>query len=115
MTNSATVKREVKGLELAAKGAVTRIAWGEWDVKGDSGKHYTVERHINNEDEEMWVCDCPDHTYRLIECKHIVAVQELDHEVRMYFSACGFHGTQVARLKREVSVRASKVASKWYG
>lgn len=106
--------REIKGLELAVAGAVTRISFDEWDVAGSNGKHWTVVQHKDHEGNEMWECDCPDHVHREVTCKHIHAVQELDGAVRSYQSRARFYGAEVATLKAAVAVRASIAAKGWW-
>jgi putative transposase len=82
--------REVKGLEMAGnfgkKGqpdvAIQRLNKVTYKVKSqsDSSKWYTVVRQYGSErftkwySEGGWTCDCPDHSFRHVICKHIHAV-----------------------------------------
>ena len=41
--------------------------------------------HVTRKENGGWLCDCPDHVYREVRCKHIIAVQirtELRNKVR---------------------------------
>lgn len=63
--------RITKGYELYNSGLVERINLREYIVSGK----YTVEDLTTNEDIEPYLkCSCPDHVYRAVQCKHIIAV-----------------------------------------
>lgn len=74
--------RELKGLAIAAKGAqVKRINKVSYLVKSQtSNQWYSVVREYGSAKfpkwygEGGWKCNCPDHTYRKTQCKHIYAV-----------------------------------------
>jgi transposase-like protein len=63
--------RQEKGIEIANKNQLTRIDEHTYKVKSQSSdKEYSVVST-----EAGWNCNCPDHTYRHICCKHIHAVE----------------------------------------
>jgi len=65
--------REERGLEIAKakESQITRIDHTTYKVLSQSGNgDYAV---CLSEDE--WVCECPDHRYRGVKCKHIWAVE----------------------------------------
>jgi len=64
--------REKRGLEIAkTDNQINRIDVHTYIVKSQSGNgEYRVYK---NEDE--WRCECPDHKYRHLKCKHIFAVE----------------------------------------
>lgn len=64
--------REQRGLEIANLGdQIKRIYEGIYEVKSQSGNGgYEV---INTK--WGWECECPDHVYRHVKCKHIWAVE----------------------------------------
>jgi transposase-like protein len=67
----ATNEREQKGEEIAKNGSVKRINEFTYTVKSQSGNgEYSVWKNRND-----WVCNCPDHFYRNVVCKHLVAVR----------------------------------------
>jgi len=65
--------RILRGHELIANGSkIIKLDQDTYLVPSQSknGDKYRVER-IDGE----WRCECPDHQYRLVQCKHIYAVQ----------------------------------------
>lgn len=64
--------REQRGIEIAKmNNQIQRINSHAYIVKSQSNNgEYCVSK-----DEEGWHCECPDHIYRRINCKHIYAVQ----------------------------------------
>ena len=86
---SAMNVREMKGLEMA-KGisrrnqpdvSIQRLNKLTYKAKSqsDSSKFYTVLKQYSrtfgdNIRDGQWTCDCPDHTFRNVVCKHIHAV-----------------------------------------
>jgi putative transposase len=87
-----TEMREMKGLAIAAKGAqIKRINKLSYSVKSQtSDLWYSVVREYGSEKfpkwygEGGWQCNCPDHTYRKKQCKHIYAVlfsRKIRHEI----------------------------------
>ncbi|MEM3094883.1 MAG: DDE-type integrase/transposase/recombinase, partial [Nitrososphaera sp.] len=73
--------REEKGYKLTfQKGALSRIDENTYTVKSQSGNgSYVVIQTENG-----WKCACPDHTFRHVKCKHIIAIeysQELRREI----------------------------------
>jgi len=62
--------RAEKGAKIAAQD-VEQINASTFFVKSQSGKAgYSVTNFRGK-----WTCDCPDHKFRQIECKHIIAVK----------------------------------------
>lgn len=82
-----TLTREQKGHNLCfQKGAISRLDESTYQVKSQSGNgHYVViETPFGRK------CNCPDHVYRHVKCKHIIAVeysQELRREVETSIKA----------------------------
>lgn len=71
ITENKHVDRIVKGHELYNNGLVERIGLREYIVSGK----YTVEDLTTKEDIEPFLkCSCPDHVFRDVQCKHIMAV-----------------------------------------
>jgi len=63
--------RMERGQAILSADGVRRIDENEYAVRSQSGNgEYQV---ISTE--AGWTCACPDHTYRTIECKHILAVK----------------------------------------
>jgi len=64
--------RAVKGFIIAnTRYQIKKITSIEYIVKSQSSlKKYAVSKDMGN-----WHCECPDHTYRRVTCKHIFAVQ----------------------------------------
>jgi transposase-like protein len=75
--------RQVKGQAIAeAPNQVKRIFENLYEVKSQSGNgEYKVERTLVG-----WSCNCPDHVYRGVKCKHIWAV-ELSFNLRRHVCA----------------------------
>jgi putative transposase len=65
-------RREQKGQLIArSSGSVQRINENEYIVNSQSNRsNYRI-----HSTELEWRCDCPDHTYRDVKCKHIFAVE----------------------------------------
>lgn len=74
--------RELKGLQMAKEigqnetpdVSIQRLNRFTYKVRSqsDAAKWYTVVK--NDESEKKWSCECPDHIYRRVTCKHIHAV-----------------------------------------
>ena len=64
--------REIRGLAIARKDRqVTRIDDFNYEVLSQSGNgSYLVSRT-----EDEWICDCPDHRFRKVKCKHAWAIE----------------------------------------
>jgi putative transposase len=67
------VKRQERGLAIAqAKGTqVNRIEENFYTVKSQSGIGEYALFQVDGE----WHCECPDHTYRHVKCKHLYALE----------------------------------------
>ncbi len=73
--------REEKGKQIASRHDLIRISDNFYHVKSQTTKReYNVVRT-----NEKWICNCPDHTFRHVCCKHIHAVEfsiKMREEVR---------------------------------
>src|SRR5690242_18508074 len=66
-----TNPREEKGKQIVSTDGLTRIGNNLYHVKSQTThKEYKV---IKTNDK--WICNCPDHTFRQVCCKHIHAVE----------------------------------------
>lgn len=89
MTTNVPDRRQLKGMELAStigmRGetdvAIQRLNKLTYKVRSQSDitKWYTVIKQYSrtfgeNTRDGQWTCDCPDHTFRNVVCKHIHAV-----------------------------------------
>jgi transposase-like protein len=65
--------REERGLTIAQtkESQVNQIEENFYTVKSQSGKGEYAVYQVDGE----WHCECPDHTYRHIKCKHLFAVE----------------------------------------
>ena len=65
--------RRMRGLEIANKKSkqVDRIDDSNYEVLSQSGNG----SYLVSEVEEEWVCECPDHRFRGVKCKHVWAVE----------------------------------------
>jgi len=65
-------KREQRGLEIAHKESqVKRIEENRYTVLSQSGNGEYAIFKVNDE----WTCECPDHRFRGLKCKHIFSVE----------------------------------------
>ena len=72
MATQLTTTREERGQTIAQhNGQVSRVDDYLYTVKSQSGNGDYAITKVDNE----WVCQCPDNTYRHLECKHIHAVK----------------------------------------
>jgi transposase-like protein len=64
--------RQEKGLQIAKMGnQIRRIDGQTYYVRSQSGNgQYLVSRKLDG-----WTCECPDHIYRRLKCKHIFSVE----------------------------------------
>lgn len=64
-------KREEKGKQIALKSDLIRVSDYHYHVKSQTTKReYDVVKT-----NDKWICNCPDHTFRQVCCKHIHAVE----------------------------------------
>ena len=64
-------EREIKGKQIASRHDLHRISDNFYHVKSQTTKReYNVVKTNNS-----WQCDCPDHIFRHVCCKHIHAVE----------------------------------------
>lgn len=64
-------EREEKGKQIALKSDLIRISDYHYHVKSQTTKReYDVVKT-----NDKWICNCPDHTFRNVCCKHIHAVE----------------------------------------
>jgi len=71
MATKLTTTRQERGEEIAKlSGQIKRIDSNTYEVLSQSGhgKYEVLKSSID------WMCQCPDHIYRGIKCKHIHAV-----------------------------------------
>ncbi|HQC25920.1 MAG TPA: DDE-type integrase/transposase/recombinase [Methanofastidiosum sp.] len=67
-----TNSRMIRGYAIIAKGdEPILVSSDEFKIHSQSGKGYYLVRHGY----KVWTCNCPDHFYRGVECKHINAVK----------------------------------------
>jgi len=68
-----TTLRESRGLEIvqSKEAQVNRVEENFYTVKSQAGNHEYAICKVNGE----WTCECPDHTFRHVVCKHIHAVK----------------------------------------
>jgi len=79
----AVLSREEKGRIIAEKpNQIVTEGKRFYRVNSQSGHGMY---HVTRKENGGWLCDCPDHVYREVRCKHIIAVQistELRNKVR---------------------------------
>jgi len=64
--------REQRGMQIAKlEGQIKRLDSCTYTVKSQSSDR---DYHVSK-DKNGWVCECPDHVYRHVKCKHIFAVE----------------------------------------
>ena len=64
--------RMKRGFEIVQKGTqILEVADNVFSVPSQSRN----ENYLVVKAEEKWICTCPDHKYREVECKHIHAVR----------------------------------------
>jgi transposase-like protein len=64
--------RELRGLQIAqAKSQVNQIEENFYTVHSQSGNGEYAIYQVDGE----WHCECPDHTYRHVKCKHLYALE----------------------------------------
>ena len=87
--------RESRGLEIAQakESQVSRIDDNFYTVNSQAGNGEYAVCKVNGE----WTCQCPDHTYRHVVCKHIHAVS---------FSLSVRAEVKVNRVVQEINVNA---------
>jgi transposase-like protein len=72
MSNQLTTTRQERGEAIAKlENQIRRIDANTYTVKSQSNNG---EYHVSKS-ENGWICECPDHTYRRVRCKHIFAVE----------------------------------------
>jgi putative transposase len=68
----ATDEREQRGMRIAQEeNQIKRIDEDSYTVKSQSNDHAYKVFKVSGE----WFCECPDHIYRHVKCKHIFAVE----------------------------------------
>lgn len=63
--------RETRGLLIALGNQIRRINASTYKVKSQNGNGW----YLVVKQEDVWKCECPDHYYRGVKCKHIWAVE----------------------------------------
>jgi transposase-like protein len=86
-------QREQRGLEISKlPNQIKRIDSNTYTVKSQSNsREYHLSKDVNG-----WKCECPDHVYRHVKCKHIFAV-EFSSQIRRQI--------HVHRVIQEVNVQ----------
>lgn len=65
-------EREQRGLDIAKQpNQIKRLDADSYTVKSQSNDHEYRVFKVSDE----WFCECPDHVYRHVKCKHIFAVE----------------------------------------
>jgi transposase-like protein len=96
MQNSNNNFREEKGKTISEKeNQVKRIDVDSYIVKSQSNEHEYKVFKVSGE----WFCECPDHVYRHVKCKHISAVE---------FSASLRIEVQIRKVDVEANVQACR-------
>jgi putative transposase len=72
MPQENTNLRQERGLQIAQMGnQIRRIDGHTYYVRSQSGnREYQVSKTTNG-----WTCECPDHRFRAIKCKHIISIE----------------------------------------
>ena len=98
-------RREERGTIIAKGNQVSQIEENFYTVKSQSGKgEYAIYR-VDGE----WHCECPDHTYRHVKCKHLYALEislKMKEQIKknvtiqeINVSTCSFcHSTHVKKF-----------------
>lgn len=78
-------QRESRGLQIAQQkeSQVNRVEENFYTVKSQSGNGEYAIFQVDGE----WHCECPDHTYRHVKCKHMFALevsQKMKQEVKAH-------------------------------
>jgi transposase-like protein len=70
---NAMTQRESRGLQIAQskKSQVSKVEENFYTVKSQSGNGEYAIFQVDGE----WHCECPDHTYRHVKCKHLYAFE----------------------------------------
>lgn len=70
--------REIRAERIAIHGQVVRVESDKFVVESQTtfGKEY----HVSN-NQGVWHCQCADHVYRGVHCKHILAIISLVKEM----------------------------------
>ncbi|MDH5782476.1 MAG: DDE-type integrase/transposase/recombinase [Candidatus Bathyarchaeota archaeon] len=64
--------REERGLDIVRKNSqIERVSDYDYEVLSQSGNG----RYLVSQIEDSWICDCPDHRFRGVKCKHVWAVE----------------------------------------
>lgn len=74
LTNEQQESRIAKGYNLYNTGKVVPIESNIFEVIGDKGNSYSVE-DFSTDIDPIYTCNCADHSFRQVICKHIIAVQ----------------------------------------
>ena len=66
-------RKEQRGLEIANKqgNQIKRIDDFNYEVLSQRGNG----SYLVSQTEDVWICECPDHRFRSVKCKHIFAVE----------------------------------------
>lgn len=101
-----------------------KIVWTKGQIKRYNENHYVVQSqsgrgaYVVISTESGWNCTCPDHTYRQIECKHILAVEfsaELRKQVQSYATVIPEVSANSCRYCKSENIRKDGVRRNKYG
>ncbi len=80
--------REVRGIAILARGSqIVRLTGLKYKVRSQSRNGVYLVSLANN---HKWICECPDHFYRHLACKHIHAVLA-SLNIRQYVASQTIH------------------------
>jgi transposase-like protein len=113
-----------KPYELTREDKAQKIVWTKGQIKRYNESHYVVQSQSGNgayvviSTETGWKCTCPDHTYRSVKCKHILAVEfsiDLRHEVQSYYKIISEVSANACRYCQSENIRKDGVRKNKYG
>lgn len=73
--------RELKALTIVGLNQVKRISTKHYQVKSQTSDDWY---NVKLDDSNGWICECKDHVFRHVECKHILSTylsRELRHKI----------------------------------
>lgn len=65
-----TTQREIKALAIVGLNQIQRVDATNYKVKSQSKDEWY---NVSFNDNVGWICTCPDHVFRKVECKHILS------------------------------------------
>ncbi len=101
-----------------------KIVWTKGQIKRYNENHYVVQSqsgrgaYVVISTESGWNCTCPDHTYRQVKCKHILAVEfsaELRKQVQSYVTLIPEVSANTCRYCKSENIRKDGIRKNKYG